>query len=162
MFPVPGDILSDVSCTLFIYFERKFEWKRGRERREEEPQADSTLPVWSPMWGSNSGTMRSWPELKSVAELTELTRCPSCALLKNIYSAEVAWSMWLKCTNTSYYCSFIFFYIFISFCLFVHQLLIEILILKFPSVIMDVNFCKDTWNSCFLYFKALTLGAKNP
>ena len=37
-----------------------------REReRERESQAGSTLPVNSPMWGLNSGTARSWPELKS-------------------------------------------------------------------------------------------------
>ena len=38
---------------------------RGADREEErESQAGSALSAQSPMWGSNSRTMRSWPELK--------------------------------------------------------------------------------------------------
>ena len=36
------------------------------ERRETESQADSLLPARSPIPGSNSRTVRSWPEPKLV------------------------------------------------------------------------------------------------
>ena len=43
-----------------------------RRSRKRESQAGSTLSVQSPMWGLNSGTMRSWPKLKSrLRHLTE-------------------------------------------------------------------------------------------
>ena len=54
--------------SLFIYF-----WERQRQivcmgegQREggRESQAGSVLSAWSPTWGSNSRTMRSWAELK--------------------------------------------------------------------------------------------------
>ena len=55
-----------ILLSLFIYFERESEWasRRGQKKRERESQAVSTLSAWSPTWGSNPQTMRSWPELK--------------------------------------------------------------------------------------------------
>ena len=50
----------------FIFRERTRVQRRGRERRREgESQAVSTLSMQSPMQGSNSRTVRSWPVLKS-------------------------------------------------------------------------------------------------
>ena len=41
------------------------ESKGGAEREgDRESQAGSTLSGWSPIWGSNPPTMRSWPEPK--------------------------------------------------------------------------------------------------
>ena len=55
-----------------FYFERETDRQtdrqqgRGRERRKErESQAGSTLSAQSPMQGSNSWTMKSWPKPKS-------------------------------------------------------------------------------------------------
>ena len=54
--------------------ERERERERGRERTwmcmsvgegKRESQAGSALSVWSPMLGSNSPMVRSWPELNS-------------------------------------------------------------------------------------------------
>ena len=56
----------------FIYFEKQ---SRGKAEKRES-QAGSALSVQSLTRGSNSQTMRSWPEPKSDASLTEPTRCP--------------------------------------------------------------------------------------
>ena len=45
-----------------LFWERGREWQRAWER---ESQVGSVLSVWSPTWGPNSQTMRSWNELKS-------------------------------------------------------------------------------------------------
>ena len=50
--------------SLFIYFEREWEQKRGRERGAKS-QAGSTLSARSQTGGSSSPNMRSWPEPKS-------------------------------------------------------------------------------------------------
>ena len=59
---------------MFIYFlerETECEWGRGREREREKQNLKqapgSELSAQSPMWGWNSPTMRSRPELKSEA-----------------------------------------------------------------------------------------------
>ena len=48
-------------------------WVReGQREGETDSQAGSTLPAQSPTWGSNSQTVRSWPEPKSrVGRLTD-------------------------------------------------------------------------------------------
>ena len=58
--------------TFFFFFnayflrERESTLGRGREREREKSQAGSTpLSAQSPMQGSNSQTVRSWPKLKS-------------------------------------------------------------------------------------------------
>ena len=77
---------------MFIHF-----WERERHRlwvgegqRERETQnpkqvPDSELSAWTPTWGSNSWTARSWPELKSDARPTELPRCPYLYFLHSFY-----------------------------------------------------------------------------
>ena len=52
--------------SLFILREKKRTSGKGQREieGERESQAGSTLSAWSPMWGPNSGTMRSWPEPK--------------------------------------------------------------------------------------------------
>ena len=66
----------------FIYFDWEHELGRGRERRREY-QAGSALSARSLMWGSNSQTVRSWPEMKSrVQSLMDWgTRHPSTSFL---------------------------------------------------------------------------------
>ena len=59
---------------MFYLLLRECEWGRGRERGIEVSEAGSGLPAKSRMWGSNSGTLRSWPELN--AWPTEPPRCP--------------------------------------------------------------------------------------
>ena len=67
--------LFSLFLSLFIYFEKEREQRRGRER---EFQERPTLPAWSLMRGWNSQTTRSWPESKSrVRHLTtEPNRLP--------------------------------------------------------------------------------------
>ena len=50
----------------------------GEEQREGDRRSEvgSVLTAGSLMWGSNSRTMRSWPELKSDARPTEPHKCP--------------------------------------------------------------------------------------
>ena len=70
----------------FIYFERQREREREREReskqgrgtergreRKNPKQAPHCLSAQSMMWGLNSRTVRSWPELKS--RVGHLTNC---------------------------------------------------------------------------------------
>ena len=59
-------IYKEVFKNFFIYFERERERESERERAhasgggaERESQAGSTLSPQSPMWGSNSQTVRS-------------------------------------------------------------------------------------------------------
>ena len=54
--------------------------KRGRaESRDRRCEVGSVLTAVSPIWGLNSLTERSWPELKSDAQPTEPARCPGSA-----------------------------------------------------------------------------------
>ena len=53
--------------------EREHEQGRGRER-DKGSEAGSVLTAVSPVWGSSSPTMRSWPEPKSDAQLIEPPR----------------------------------------------------------------------------------------
>ena len=87
-----------LSKCLFIYFDRekstcmRESWagaERGRQRIPSRLQAISTEPVR----GSNSRTMRSWPELKSSRKLNQLSHpgAPPLLLFKNI----VDWTFWL-------------------------------------------------------------------
>ena len=47
---------------LFTYFERKRGVElEGQTEGERESEAGSVLSVQSPMWGSISGNVRSWP-----------------------------------------------------------------------------------------------------
>ena len=55
---------------LFI-FERESTSRGGAETEEDRgSKVGSVLTATSPMWGSNSWTVRSWPELKSDAQPT--------------------------------------------------------------------------------------------
>ena len=63
----------------------------GKEQRERETQnpkwaPGSELSAQSPTRGLNSRTVRSWPEQKLDAQLTEPPRCPSLAFLKLVYT----------------------------------------------------------------------------
>ena len=62
-----------LNAYLFILRERESTHTGGAEREgDRESQAGSTLSSQSLMWGSNSWTERSWPELKSrVGHLTD-------------------------------------------------------------------------------------------
>ena len=63
-----------------------FESAHARERgRGGVPEAGCELTAESPMPGSNSWSVRSWPEQKSDAYLTEPPRCPARWRFKNIY-----------------------------------------------------------------------------
>ena len=64
------------------------EWGRGRERETQNPKwaPGSKLSVQSPTRGLNSRSVRSWPEQKLDAQLTEPPRCPSLAFLKLFYT----------------------------------------------------------------------------
>ena len=55
-----------------------FEGGEGQREKERESQAGSSWSAKSPMWGSNSRTVKSWPEMKSgVRSLTNwATRVP--------------------------------------------------------------------------------------
>ena len=79
---------------MFIYF-----WDRERQRmngggaeREghtDRKQAPGSEPsAQSPTWGSNSQTVRSWPELKSDAQPTEPPRRPGSASSETIPSEQ--------------------------------------------------------------------------
>ena len=50
--------------------ETEYEWGRGRERETQNPKQilGSELSAESPTWGSNSQTMTSWPEPKSLKQ----------------------------------------------------------------------------------------------
>ena len=67
---------------IYIFWERKREReKAGEEQKERETEnlnegPGSELSAQSLMWGLNSQTMRSWPEPKFVAQLTEPPRRP--------------------------------------------------------------------------------------
>ena len=73
--------------------ETEHEWGRGREREREtqnQKQAPGSEPsAQSLTRGSNSRTMRSWPELKSDAQPTETPRRPTISHFK------------VRCVNTS-------------------------------------------------------------
>ena len=65
----------------------KGEWGRSRERETENLKW--ALTADSPMWGSNSWTMRSWPKTKLEAWRTEPPMCPShTAVLNNENSSK--------------------------------------------------------------------------
>ena len=49
----------------------------GRETQNLKQAPASELSAQSPTWGSNSWTMRSWPELKLNAQPAEPSKCPS-------------------------------------------------------------------------------------
>ena len=77
---VPLFLLYTYKC-LFI-FERVSKSQEGAEREGDRgSEVDSVLSAESPMRGSNSHTLRSWPELKSVARPTEPPRYPSRSTL---------------------------------------------------------------------------------
>ena len=65
--------------SLFMYFESKREREcvhtrgEGQKEEETESQAGSLPSVQSPRWGSNSQTVRSWPEPRSSIELNPLS-----------------------------------------------------------------------------------------
>ena len=63
-----------LSCSIFfnvyLFCERECahtQVSEGQQERERESQAGSALSAWSPTWGSNPRTVRSWPEPKSRA-----------------------------------------------------------------------------------------------
>ena len=68
---------------LMFYFwgreRQEHEWGRGRERGRHRIRKQAPGSEWSaqsPMWDSNSQTVRSWPEPKWVAQPTEPSRRP--------------------------------------------------------------------------------------
>ena len=66
---------------MFIFERERLSASRGEAERERQTQNPKRAPgsersVQSLTWGSNSQTVRSWPELKSDAQLTEPPRCP--------------------------------------------------------------------------------------
>ena len=77
--------IKDILFYLFIlkFFNTLFTFESerrggGTEReKNRRSEVDSALTEASPMRGSNSQTMRSWPELMLVAQPTEPPRCPT-------------------------------------------------------------------------------------
>ena len=79
-------LIHKIIFLMFIYFDRERERERerawvGEGQREGETQnlkeaPGSELSAQSPMWGLNSRTVRSWPELKLDSQPTEPPRCP--------------------------------------------------------------------------------------
>ena len=64
VFPLLSSLFYFFDVYLFILRER--ESRGGTEREgDKESQSGSALPMQSPMWGSNSQSLRSWPEPKS-------------------------------------------------------------------------------------------------
>ena len=98
--------------------ETETEWVgRGRERgKDRESQAGSALSAQSLMWGLNSQTTRSWPEVKSrVGCLTDwITRCPWHYIALNEEEPEInkspffyhiyEWNFYLR---YCYFCKFL-------------------------------------------------------
>ena len=76
-FMLKGGVQNMEIFLTFIYFwERQRQNASGLGQREREGQnlnqaAGSELSAQSPTWGSNSQAVRSWPELKLDAKLTE-------------------------------------------------------------------------------------------
>ena len=71
---------------MFIYFWERQSVSGGGAERERETQNPKQVPgselsAESPTRGSNSQTARSWPELKSDAQLIEPPRSPSTVYL---------------------------------------------------------------------------------
>ena len=67
---------------MFILGRQRDRMQAGEGQREKEKQnlkqaPGSKLSAQSPMWSSNSQTMRSCPEPKSVAQPSEPPRCPN-------------------------------------------------------------------------------------
>ena len=57
---------------MFIFEREKAGGGEGQKERGTEDLKQALLLIAeSPMWGSNSRTLRSWPELKLDAQLTE-------------------------------------------------------------------------------------------
>ena len=81
-------LFKNIFLTFIYFWERKRQSMsrgRGRERERERERGRGRHRIWSrlqalparsPMWSSNSWTVRSWPGLKSDTQLTELPRCP--------------------------------------------------------------------------------------
>ena len=65
--------------------------KEGHREREggRKSKVGFALTTHSSMWGSNSRTLRSWPEPKSEAWLTEPPRCPHFTLFKFFIEREM-------------------------------------------------------------------------
>ena len=71
------------------------EGRWGGGRRDRGSEAGSMLIAESPIWRSNSWTMRSWPEQKLEAHPTEPPRCPYGILKANIWEV-LGWLCWLS------------------------------------------------------------------
>ena len=56
-----------------------------RETQNPKQAPGSEVSAQSPMWGSNSRTVRSLPELKADAQPTEPPRCPLCTFFVLTY-----------------------------------------------------------------------------
>ena len=69
-------LLICLSCPFFYIYLFILRDSKCEQEKSRESQAGSTLSVQSPIWGSNTWAMRSWPELKSrVGCLTKSPRC---------------------------------------------------------------------------------------
>ena len=113
----------------FIYFERERKRERAGKgqggKREREAQAGSALSPQSPICGSNSRTVRSWPEPKPrVGHLTNwATQVPleyvsslgstmffwkeMLLCIKNHFKLSPAWFHWEHLLYGFYYSSFL-------------------------------------------------------
>ena len=89
-----------VSLQFFFFFLRERKrtcmceqgWGREGGRGSE---AGSVLTAVNPMRGLNSWTVRSWPEPKSDAQLTEPLKCP------NLYPVFIYWTRFLQLLKLS-------------------------------------------------------------
>ena len=74
------------------------EGHRERETQKLQQAPGSELSVQSPTWGSNSQTVQSWPEPKSVTQQTEPPRCPLRVLF--IYNfLKMTYCLWPRNTQ---------------------------------------------------------------
>ena len=77
---IPSDVLMPKFIIHFWEIESEREWAaEGQREGDRGSELGSELLIASLMWGSNSWTVRSWPELKSGVQPTEPPRCPSYA-----------------------------------------------------------------------------------
>ena len=81
-------------------------WERAEVRGEQREwegdrgsEVGSAQTADSPMWGSNSQTMRSWPELKWGAWLIEPSSCP-----KTQHLSQQSWALILTCSSQWAFC----------------------------------------------------------
>ena len=78
---------SSVSISFYNYFFdvllnfERAQAGKGQREGDRGSEAGSVLTAESPMWGLNSRTVRSGPEPKWNAQLTEPPRCPTALIV---------------------------------------------------------------------------------